>query len=162
MKNMTLRSVGAVASAILVAILICVCVCGCVDPMEKYKPVKHTNSEGQESYDWPAADEQGFIEVPGGKVSYRLYGKGKPGVPLICLHGGPGGNYGVFYKQISLAADRPVLLYNQLGSPDTEVDQSIDTAEKVQALYTIDRFTEELDTVVKFCEFKEYAFLCTS
>lgn len=162
MKHITLRGLGAVASAIFIAIAVCVCVCGCVDPMEKYKPVKNTTAEGEEKYDWPAADEKGFIEVPGGKVTYRLYGKGKPGTPLICLHGGPGGNYGVFYKQISLAEDRPVLLYNQLGSPDTEVDESYDTAEKVQSLYTLDRFVDELNAVIGFSEFKEYAFLCTS
>ena len=35
----------------------------------------------------PRVDE-GYIEVPGGKVFYRIFGEG--GVPLLALHGGPG------------------------------------------------------------------------
>jgi proline iminopeptidase len=31
---------------------------------------------------------EGTIEVPGGRVWYRLVGEGGP--PLLCLHGGPG------------------------------------------------------------------------
>ena len=33
---------------------------------------------------------QGFIDVPGGPVWYRVSGDGA-GIPLIVLHGGPGG-----------------------------------------------------------------------
>jgi pimeloyl-ACP methyl ester carboxylesterase len=31
---------------------------------------------------------EGFIHVPGGAVCYRSVGAG--GIPLLCLHGGPG------------------------------------------------------------------------
>ena len=34
--------------------------------------------------------EEGMIDVPGGKVWYRKIGNG-PGVPLLAMHGGPGG-----------------------------------------------------------------------
>jgi len=33
---------------------------------------------------------QGFIDVPGGPVWYKVTGSG-PGIPLLALHGGPGG-----------------------------------------------------------------------
>jgi proline iminopeptidase len=33
---------------------------------------------------------QGFVDVPGGPVWYRVAGDG-PGIPLLVLHGGPGG-----------------------------------------------------------------------
>ena len=34
--------------------------------------------------------DQGFIDVPGGPVWYRVAGDGT-GIPLLVLHGGPGG-----------------------------------------------------------------------
>ncbi len=34
--------------------------------------------------------QEGYVDVPGGKVWYRRIGNG-PGVPLLALHGGPGG-----------------------------------------------------------------------
>ena len=34
--------------------------------------------------------EEGYIEVPGGKVWYRAVGDGADAIPLLCLHGGPG------------------------------------------------------------------------
>ena len=34
--------------------------------------------------------QEGMIDVPGGKVWYRKIGNG-PGVPLLAMHGGPGG-----------------------------------------------------------------------
>jgi hypothetical protein len=33
---------------------------------------------------------QGFIDVPGGPVWYKVTGTG-PGLPILALHGGPGG-----------------------------------------------------------------------
>ena len=98
-----------------------------------------------------------MIDVPGGKVNYRVYGKDKKGTPLVCVHGGPGGNYSCFYKQISIAEDRPVIMYDQLGCPLSEVDESVyDTADKVKSLYTIDRYTDELDCVIKYFELKDF------
>ena len=35
---------------------------------------------------------EGFIDVPGGRVFYREAGGGD-GIPLLCLHGGPGATH---------------------------------------------------------------------
>jgi proline iminopeptidase len=34
--------------------------------------------------------EEGYIDVPGGKVWYRAVGDNADATPLLCLHGGPG------------------------------------------------------------------------
>lgn len=87
----------------------------------------------------PAAElapGQGFIEVPGGPVWYKVVGDG-PGLPLLVLHGGPGGTSCGYARLESLGSERPVIRYDQLGSgrsgrPDDP------------SLWTVDRFVEEL------------------
>jgi pimeloyl-ACP methyl ester carboxylesterase len=34
--------------------------------------------------------DEGYIDVPGGKVWYRAVGGNADATPLLCLHGGPG------------------------------------------------------------------------
>ncbi|MDO5329106.1 MAG: proline iminopeptidase-family hydrolase [Coriobacteriia bacterium] len=123
----------------------------------KYKPVyKYTDDNGKEIYDWPAGSETGMIDVHGGKVAYRIYGKDKPGVPIIFVHGGPGGTYNYLYKQLCLAEDRPVVLYDQLGSCLSEISPEFQTEEKVKTLFTIDRYCDELNSVVNYFNFKNF------
>lgn len=144
------------------AIGVCV-MAACSSSADKYKPVfKSTTDEGKDLYDWPAGSETGMIDVPGGKVPYRVYGKEKKGTPLICVHGGPGGNYSCFYKQIPIAEDRPVIMYNQLGSPLSEVDEEYQTPEKVKTLFTIDRYCDELDAVINYFELNNFILYGTS
>jgi pimeloyl-ACP methyl ester carboxylesterase len=33
--------------------------------------------------------EEGYVDVPGGKVWYRAVGDDAEATPLLCLHGGP-------------------------------------------------------------------------
>ena len=35
--------------------------------------------------------EEGYLQVTGGKVWYKLFGQGAAGLPLVIVHGGPGG-----------------------------------------------------------------------
>ena len=157
-----LRIFTTVFCACLVASL-CVVGAGCSSSVDKYKPVyKYTNEAGKDIYDWPAGSETGMIDVPGGKVNYRVYGKGKKGTPLVCVHGGPGGNYTCFYKELPLAEDRPVIMYDQLGCPLSEIDESFQTADQVKNLYTIDRYCDELESVINYFELKEYILFGTS
>jgi pimeloyl-ACP methyl ester carboxylesterase len=34
--------------------------------------------------------DEGYLDVPGGKVWYRAVGDNAEATPLLCLHGGPG------------------------------------------------------------------------
>jgi len=83
---------------------------------------------------------EGFIPVTGGKVWYRVVGDEKDAIPLLLLHGGPGGAHDYLEPLESLANDRPVIFYDQLGCglSDRPDDES---------LWTLERFVEELDQV---------------
>jgi proline-specific peptidase len=81
---------------------------------------------------------EGFITVPGGRVFYRSVGSG--GIPLLCLHGGPG--FTSYYLEAleDLAAHREVIFYDQLGCGRSE--RPSDTS-----LWTVERFVDELVAV---------------
>jgi proline iminopeptidase len=83
--------------------------------------------------------QEGMIDVPGGKVWYRKIGNG-PGVPLLAMHGGPGGTSCRFEVLAPLANERPVIFYDQLGSGRSE--HPTDTA-----LWNFPRFVQEVDAV---------------
>ncbi len=82
---------------------------------------------------------EGFIDVPGGKVWYRITGTGSR-TPLLILHGGPGVPSYYLKPLAALGDDRPVVFYDQLGCGHS--DHPTDTT-----LWTIDRFIKELVTV---------------
>ncbi len=80
-----------------------------------------------------------MIDVPGGKVWYRKIGDA-PGVPLLALHGGPGGTSCRFEIFTPLADQRPIIFYDQLGSGRSE--HPSDTS-----LWNFPRFVQELEAV---------------
>ncbi len=84
-------------------------------------------------------DEEGYAQVPGGKIYWRRFGSG-PKTPLLTLHGGPGGAHNYLLPLKALADDRPVIFYDQLGTGKADAP----TDEK---LYTIQRSVDELDAV---------------
>jgi len=81
---------------------------------------------------------EGFIEVPGGRVWYRSVGEG--GTPLLCLHGGPGFTHYYLEPLEALADRRQVIFYDQLGCGRSDRPED-------GALWTVDRFVEELAAV---------------
>lgn len=88
---------------------------------------------------------QGFISVPGGPVWYEIGGisdideLGDEGnrIPLVTLHGGPGGTSCGFTRLYGLESDRPVLRYDQLGTGRSGRPDDI-------SLWTVDRYVDEL------------------
>ena len=83
-------------------------------------------------------ETEGFIEVDGGRVWYRSVGEG--GVPLLCLHGGPGFTSYYLEPLEALADRRQVIFYDQLGCGRS--DRPTDPG-----LWTVDRFVQELADV---------------
>lgn len=75
---------------------------------------------------------EGTIEVPGGKVWYRTVGDGGTGIPLLCLHGGPGMAHDYINPLADLADERMVVFYDQLGCgrSDRPDDPSLWTMER--------------------------------
>jgi proline-specific peptidase len=82
--------------------------------------------------------QEGFIEVPGGRVWYRSVGEG--GTPLLCLHGGPGFTHCYLEPLEALAGRRQVIFYDQLGCGRSDRPDDV-------SLWTVDRFVEELAQV---------------
>jgi proline-specific peptidase len=81
----------------------------------------------------------GFIEVPGGSVWYGVVGDGD-GIPLLCLHGGPGIPHDYLEPLGGLGDTRPVIFYDQLGCGRSKGPTD-------PSLFTIDRHIAELDAV---------------
>jgi proline iminopeptidase len=83
--------------------------------------------------------KEGFVDVPGGKVWYRVVGSGNA-TPLLVLHGGPGIPSQYLNRLSALADERPVVFYDQLGcgKSDKPTDKS---------LWNTERFVQELATV---------------
>lgn len=82
---------------------------------------------------------EGFLDVAGGKIWYRVDGDGS-GVPLLVIHGGPGLSSDYLFSLGDLGADRPVIFYDQLGC-----GRSTKTTDPSQ--WTIDHFVTELDAL---------------
>lgn len=82
---------------------------------------------------------QGFIDVPGGPVWYSVAGTG-PGIPLMVLHGGPGGRICGYSRLDALGDQRPIVRYDQLGSGRSGRPNDL-------SLWTVERFVEELHVV---------------
>ena len=73
---------------------------------------------------------EGTIPVPGGSVRYWIYGQ--RGIPLLCLHGGPGMAHDYLDSLADLADRRTVIFYDQLGcgASDRPDDPSLWTLER--------------------------------
>ena len=85
-------------------------------------------------------EQEGYVEVKGGRIWYKVIGSG-PGKPLIVMHGGPGGrSCGSIPAYQVLAADRPIIFFDQLESGmsdhpnDTSLWKPIYFAQQVEAL----------------------------
>jgi proline iminopeptidase len=83
--------------------------------------------------------EEGYVQVPGGRVWYRIEGSGTA-TPLLVLHGGPGATHHYLKPLAALADERPVIFYDQLGSGRS--DRPTDTT-----LWRVERFVDELSQV---------------
>jgi len=94
---------------------------------------------------------EGYVDVPGGKVWYKIVGSGTR-TPLLLLHGGPGAPSYYLKPLAALADERPVIFYDQLGAGHS--DHVTDTT-----LFTINRFVQELATVRQALGLKEVHLL---
>ncbi len=84
---------------------------------------------------------KGTVTVPGGEVTYCVAGSEKEGIPLILVHGGPGGSSDAFEPFVALAANRPVICYDQLGSYRSPAPMD-------DLLLRLERFADELHAVI--------------
>ncbi|UCC25642.1 MAG: proline iminopeptidase-family hydrolase [Gemmatimonadales bacterium] len=79
------------------------------------------------------------LETPFGTLWYDVEGEGQ-GTPAILLHGGPGFNSYYLNPMRALGADRPVVLYDQIGSGRS-------TSSTGPSDWTVENFVAELETL---------------
>jgi len=91
---------------------------------------------------------EGFIQVKGGKVWYRITGTGNK-MPVLLLHGGPGVPSYYLDPLKELGKDRPVIFLDQLGCGRS--DKITDTN-----LMTTENYVEQLETIRGALGLKEY------
>jgi len=95
--------------------------------------------------------DQGFINVPGGPVWYKISGDGK-GLPLLTLHGGPGSTSCNYSLLEPLGDQRPIIRYDQLGSGRSGRPDDL-------SLWEVDRFVEALDIIRQELQLKQFHLL---
>ncbi|RNJ63216.1 MAG: alpha/beta fold hydrolase [Porphyrobacter sp. IPPAS B-1204] len=93
--------------------------------------------------DWSVATSEHRIAVEGGKIWARVNGViGEGATPVIIIHGGPGGTHVNFGGLLSLADQRPVILYDQLDSGMSDRPEN-------PANWRPERFVAELEAIRK-------------
>jgi len=102
------------------------------------------------------ATAEGYIEVPGGRVWYRITGTDRPGIPVLCLHGGPGMPHDYLEPLADLASSRPVIFYDQLGCgrSDRPADDSLWTTDELVIFENSSHmaFVEERESYIRVVE----------
>lgn len=83
---------------------------------------------------------EGMVDVPDGRVWFLRRDRGGAGIPLLCLHGGPGMPHDYLEPLEELADERPVVFYDQLGCGRSP-------AEAGRVEWTVERFVRELAAV---------------
>jgi proline iminopeptidase len=92
--------------------------------------------------------KEGFIEVEGGKIWYRIDGEGDK-TPVLLLHGGPGSSSFNLDPLKELSQDRPVIFLDQLGCgrstriTDTTlmtIEKNVEQLEQVRKALKLDKF----------------------
>jgi len=89
----------------------------------------------------PLTSHEGYLPVKGGKIWYRVFGEGK-GTPIMMLHGGPGSTSRSFYQFEEIGKDRPIIIFDQLGSGRSDYHTD-------STLLTVDNFVEQVEAVRK-------------
>jgi L-proline amide hydrolase len=89
-----------------------------------------------------APTDERRIAVPGGEVrSWSVGDDRSTGVPILFLHGGPGGSCDGFMSLTGLAAKRRLVMFDQLGS------RTSSWRGEAHELWNVGRFCDEVDAV---------------
>ncbi|WP_267277533.1 proline iminopeptidase-family hydrolase [Arthrobacter sp. CDRTa11] len=94
---------------------------------------------------------EGYAAVRGGRTWYSVVGEGTA-VPLVTVHGGPGGTHDYLEPLEALADERAVVFYDQLGAGKSDAPEDI-------SLWTNDRMVEELGQVLDTLAFSRVHLL---
>ena len=84
---------------------------------------------------------EGRVAVPGGTIWYNVVGEAAA-TPLLTVHGGPGATHDYLEPLAALAAERPVIFYDQLGAGKSDHPDDL-------SLWHNDRFVAELAVLIE-------------
>jgi len=96
--------------------------------------------------------EEGYINVPAGKVWFKIVGKNQSGIPLLVVHGGPGVSHDYLEPLEALAVERPVIFYDQLGCGRSNRPDN-------NSLWSVERYAEELNQIKQALNLDKFHFL---
>jgi L-proline amide hydrolase len=83
---------------------------------------------------------EGYVDFRGYRTWYRFVGDLNSAVtPLLALHGGPGSTHNYFAPLEGLAAERPIVVYDQIGCGKSDRPEDID--------WSVEVFREEVAAV---------------
>jgi proline-specific peptidase len=99
-----------------------------------------------------SGSKEGHVDVPGGRVWYRIEGPGSTAIPLLVLHGGPGAGHDYLEPLAALANERPVIFYDQLGCGKSDIPDD-------STLWNLPRFVEETAAVRAALDLEEVHLL---
>ena len=99
--------------------------------------------------------KEGYMNIEGGKIWYSISSskEAENKTPLLIVHGGPGATHDYLNNLRALKGERPVILYDQLGSGKSIVSKSD------KGLWQTSRFIDELRQLINFLELKEVILL---
>lgn len=93
----------------------------------------------------------GSIKVKGGNIWYKIINPSDK-IPLIIIHGGPGIPHDYLEPLEPLAANRPVIFYDQLGCGNSDKPDN-------PSLWKIDRFVDELELLRRALRLNQVSLL---
>ncbi len=97
----------------------------------------------------------GMIPVPGGDVFYEMSNPEATGIPLLLIHGGPGGTSCSFGLLDDLITDRPVIRYDQL-------ETGLSDRPGIRSQWVISHFVEEIEAIREALHLDELHLLGSS
>ncbi|MBU7580086.1 MAG: proline iminopeptidase-family hydrolase, partial [Porphyrobacter sp.] len=105
------------------------------------EPVLSTATNTPDLRDWSPPTSEHGVAVPGGIVWVGVHGTiGQGATPVILIHGGPGGTHTGFGEMLSLADERPVIIYDQL-------DSGLSDRPEDPANWRVERFVAEIEAI---------------
>lgn len=93
-----------------------------------------------------------YLTAPDGRIWYKIANEHAPGIPLLCLHGGPGFPHDYLEILEDLGEERPVIFYDQMGCGRSERPRD-------EVHWTVNQFTEELELVRTALDLKKFHLL---
>lgn len=93
-----------------------------------------------------------YLTAPDGRIWYKIANEHAPGIPLLCLHGGPGFPHDYLEVLDNLGQERSVIFYDQMGCGRSERPRD-------EEHWTVNQFTEELELVRTALDLKKFHLL---